>query len=415
MEKKKKKDLCIGVEFEHFAIDNESLETKTYHGKDGVGESLEEIGKMDSFMRFENDGYLLGLTADDFEISTEPAGQFEISISKKKSIKDLEKIYLDFMRKYLKVFKDKNQSLVAMGYHPNTSINDFKISPKKRYEFMFNYFKDKGTMAHNMMKGTSSVQVTIDYLNEKDFVNKYKAFTYLSPILYALFDNSYIFEKKPLETYAIRQEIWENTDLARSGVLEEAFLEDFSYEKYAEYILNNNTIFIDDEMGLRSTENKLFKEIFDPEKEGTSDIFHAISIVFPDVRLKRYIEIRMMDAVPYPLNFSIVTLIKALAYKSGNIEKILKEFKGVKFSDLDKARGEIRKKGINAKYYGKTILEWGKFLYDLAENSLDEDEKPYLKEFKKIIDEGKSPREKFKEIYEEKSLKDAVESEKINV
>lgn len=174
-------------------------------------------------MRFENDGYLLGLTADDFEISTEPAGQFEISISKKKSIKDLEKIYLDFMRKYLKVFKDKNQSLVAMGYHPNTSINDFKISPKKRYEFMFNYFKDKGTMAHNMMKGTSSVQVTIDYLNEKDFVNKYKAFTYLSPILYALFDNSYIFEKKPLETYAIRQEIWENTDLARSGVLEEAF------------------------------------------------------------------------------------------------------------------------------------------------------------------------------------------------
>lgn len=60
-------------------------------------------------------------------------------------------------------------------------------------------------------------------------------------------------------------------------------------------------------------------------------------------------------------------------------------------------------------------MEWGKFLYDLAENSLDEDEKPYLKEFKKIIDEGKSPREKFKEIYEEKSLKDAVESEKINV
>lgn len=84
---------------------------------------------------------------------------------------------------------------------------------------MYDYFKNKGTMAHNMMKGTASLQVTIDYLNEEDFKRKYFLSNVLTPIFYGLFDNTYIFEKEPLETYTIRQKIWENTDKERSGLL----------------------------------------------------------------------------------------------------------------------------------------------------------------------------------------------------
>lgn len=407
-------NLKVGIEFEHFTIDKDSLETVSYYGENGVEESLKDIQK-DGWEGYYNDGYLLGLEKSPFTISTEPAAQFELSIEAQETVSKLDKLYVEFMKQILPIFKSKNQELVAMGYHPVTKIDDIKISPKNRYTYMYNYFKKRGTHAHNMMKGTCAVQVTIDFTSEEDFIRKYRIGSALSPILYTMYDNSYIFEGEVYDKYSLRQHIWENTDLDRSGVVKSAFDPDFSYGKYADYILNNNIIFTDDNGELASTGDALFKDIFDPETHGDEEIYHAISIVFPDLRLKRYLEFRMMDAVPYPLNFSAAALIKGLMYSNESLNKLEELFKDVRYEDVQMGKLSASVDGMNGEYLGRSFVDWANQLIYLATDGLDESEAKYLDSIKVLSGVGKNPRDEFEEVYRVSGLKAAVETEEIEV
>ncbi|MDO5718233.1 MAG: glutamate-cysteine ligase family protein [Tissierellia bacterium] len=414
---KNREEKRIGIEFEHFIIDKESLKSISYYGENGVEEVLKEIEKK-GWEGYYNDDYLLGLRKEPYTISTEPAAQFELSIDAQENIDDLVKYYTSFMEELFPILDENGQTMIALGYHPVTKIDDITISPKKRYDYMYNYFKKCGetaSAAHNMMKGTCAVQVAIDYFSEEDCVNKYRVGSALSPILYAMYDNSYIFESKPYESYNLRQYIWENTDKKRSGVLPTAFDSDFSYSKYADYILNSDIIFTDNDGVLKSTEGKLFKDIFDPSIHGDDEIYHAVSIVFPDLRLKRYLEFRMMDAVPYPLNFSAAALIKGLMYSEENLNKLVDIFGGLSYEDVQEAKKSTSKFGMKAIYMGKEISEWADLLIDMAKKGLSEEEKKYLQSIEELSRKGINPRVLFKNIYEEEGLKAAVLKEKIEV
>ncbi|WP_100065385.1 glutamate-cysteine ligase family protein [Miniphocaeibacter massiliensis] len=407
-------DITIGMEIENFVIDKNTLETVSYYGKDGVGETLEYFMNK-GYEPYKEGNYVLGLQKGDISVSTEPGSQFEVAIKSNTDIERLERKYISFFNELIEYLDKKSQNLVTLGYHPNKKIEDVKILPKKRYDYMYDYFKTKGTMAHNMMKGTASLQVTIDYLNEEDFRRKYFIANMLTPILYGIFDNTYIFEKEPLETYTIRQKIWENTDKDRSGLFDIAFDKDLSYKKYAEKIIETPTIFIEKNGEYIYTKDKTFEEIIDEYGIDEGLIFHALSIVFPDVRVKTYMEFRMFDEIPYPLNFSAVALIKGLFYNENNLKEMCKIGEGTTYEEALKGKEYIQKDGINATYLGNTILEHGKFLVELASKGLDENERKYLEPLKELLKEGKTPREKFKEIYEKEGLEKAVESVTLKV
>lgn len=411
---KERKDFTIGVEMEHFVVEKDDLHTVSYYGERGVGETLEELTH-DGFKAYKEGEYVLGLEKDKITVSTEPGSQFEIAIESKCCVRKLEKEYINFFKMFLPILDEKNQMLVPLGYHPNMKIDDIKILPKERYGHMYRYFKTNGTMSHNMMKGTSSLQVTVDFENEDDFKKKYRVLNALSPVMYAMFDNAYIFEKEPLEEYNIRQKIWENTDPDRSGVFEISMDKDMSYKKYAEKILNTPIIFDEIDKETVYTGGKLFKDIFDPEKDGDEKIFHALSIVFPDIRVKRYIEIRMMDAVKYPLNFSCVALVKGLIYYDKNLDKLNEMFKDIEFEDIQKAKIETKKKGLQGEYKGEKIVNIAKKIVDMAEEVLEDEEKPYLEPLKNLMKEEKSPRDKFKEIYDRDGLEKAVKESALSL
>ncbi|MDO5041742.1 MAG: glutamate-cysteine ligase family protein, partial [Peptoniphilus sp.] len=154
----------IGAEFEHFIIYKDTLKTVSYYGEGGVGESIAEICEIFKGKPLMDDENILGFFADGFSVSTEPGSQFEVSINPKKNIADLEKAYLSFMKAVIPVFEKKNQGLICLGYHPRTKIDEIKILPKKRYGYMYEHFKSRGKMAHNMMKGSASIQIAIDYI-----------------------------------------------------------------------------------------------------------------------------------------------------------------------------------------------------------------------------------------------------------
>ncbi len=411
---KDEKDFSIGMEMEHFIIDKDTLKAVSYYGENGIESTLKELENM-GFEASREDGHILNLEKDGVFVSIEPASQFEISLDSKWDIQELEKKYIEVFKNLAELFDRKNQAIMPLGYHPVSKIDEIKILPKKRYDFMYNYFNDKGKYAHNMMKGTCSLQCSIDYSSEEDFKRKYKIASCLSPVLYTMFDNSYIFEGEPSKSRNMREVIWENTDKDRTGLYPFSFDEDLSYEKYAEHILNTPLIFSYDENGNQVyVGEKTFKEEF-KNLDDENLIFHALSIVFPDVRLKRYIEIRMMDEIKYPLNFACVSLIKGLFYDKMNLAKLEDLFKNVDYDACMKAKISAREKGLQAGYMDYKMIDLCKKIVQIAKDGLPANEIGYILPLQDLLEEGISPRDIFEKNYKENGLRQAVLEQEIKL
>lgn len=380
----------LGLEFEHFIIDKDTLQTISYYGENGVQETLHDLTEKGWVPEYEGD-YVLGLKKGDKNITLEPGSQLELSIEKQSHIEDLEKEYLKFLEDVIPILNRKNQYLITVGYHPVTKIDEIKILPKERYDHMYNYFKTKGTHAHNMMKGTASVQATIDYKDEEDYKKKFRIANALSAVFYAMFENAYYFEGEVTPIHNIRSFIWENCDKERSGIVPGALNDDFSYEKYAEYVLNRPPIFEIKDDKIISTGDKKMRDVFNPEEYTEDELSHLLTMYFPDVRTKKYIEIRMFDAVPYPLNFSVLALIKGLFYDEKNLAILYDDIKDIKMGDIEKVKKEMKAFGLGAKLGDVFLLDIGKKLVHLAKEGLSESERKYLSSLEEMLEKGVNP------------------------
>lgn len=389
---KKEDDFKIGVEFEHFVIDLDSLRTISYYGKGGVAETLKDMEKLGYDLVYEGD-HILGLKKGAKTVTLEPGSQLELSVEAVWDIKLLEKEYIEFLKDIIPLLEKKNQGLITTGYHPVTKIDEIKLLPKQRYDFMFDYFKTRGSHAHNMMKGTAALQFAMDFKSEKDYVKKFRVVNALSPVLFAIFENAYYFEGEVCAKHNIRSHIWVNCDSDRSGLVEGALEDDFGYERYAEYILNRPPIFINKDGEEIFTGRKKVREVFDPENYQVEELEHILTMFFPDVRTKGYIEIRMMDAVPYPLNFAAMALFKGLIYDEDNLEKLYKYTKDITIEDVDKAKAEMLDLGMEAKLRDKSLLEIGRYITRLSQEGLSPEEVHYLKPLGDMLAEGLNPYE----------------------
>lgn len=385
-------DFKIGIEFEHYVIDKDTFKTISYYGANGVAERLEELKALGWEGSCEGE-YILGLKKGSKTITLEPGSQLELSLDAVKNIEDIERGYLSFLEDIIPLLEKNNQGLITTGYHPATKIDEIKLLPKKRYDFMFNYFKTKGSLAHNMMKGTAALQVSIDYKSEEDYRKKFRIANALTPVLYGLFDNAYYFEGKEWEKYNIRTHIWNNCDDDRSGIVDRSLEDDFSYEKYAEYVLNRPPIFIYNGEEFVPTGDKLVKELFDPEDYKLNELEHLMTMFFPDVRTKNYIEIRMMDSIPYPLNLSAIALIKGVFYNEESLNKVYEYIKDITIQDVNRAKEDIIEKGLKGNLKDTNILEVGKKIIKVAKLGLDKEEVKYILPLEEMINNGKNPYE----------------------
>ncbi|WP_353095344.1 glutamate-cysteine ligase family protein [Tissierella praeacuta] len=397
---KKVEDFKIGIEFEHYVIDKNTLKTISYYGKNGVAETLKELEKNGWKGMYEGE-YILGLNKGNKIITLEPGSQLELSINAQKNISDIEKEYIEFMEEIIPILNNKNQGLMTTGYHPQTKINDIKLLPKKRYDFMFNYFKTKGSHAHNMMKGTAALQISIDFKDEEDYKKKFRTANGLAPVLYALFDNSFYFEGEIWNKHGLRTYIWNNCDDDRSGIVDNALTDNFSYEKYAEYILDRPPIFIFKNEEVIPTGEKKVKELFNPDDYKRDELEHLLTMFFPDVRTKKYIEIRMMDSIPYPLNFSAVALLKGIFYNEKNLDKAYEYIKDITIEDIKKSKEDVIENGLKGKLKNRTVLEIGKWLVELGKEGLSSDEVKYILPLEKMINDNKNPYEIIKEKFKD--------------
>lgn len=392
---KDEKDFKVGFEVEHFVVDKNSLETVRYEAENGIRQSLEELKDLGYEGIYEGE-YIMGLHKDGASISIEPAAQFEISLDSQNSVDKLFETYKKTMAEIIPIFDKKGQLLVEVGYQVKDKIADIPRIPKDRYKFMYEYFeKYAGPMAHNMMKGSASLQVAIDYSDEDDFRKKYFLANALAPFFYSIFDNAYIFEGEVYENHNIRQTIWENCDKDRTGIYPFSFDNDLSYEKYAKKILATPSIFIKKDGKDIATNEKTFEEIFDQDLSDEM-VFHALSIVFPDVRVKKYIEIRMPDNLPFPYNFAAVSLIKNIFYDKEVLDYAYNLLAGFTYQKAQDLKKITVLRGIQGMYEDKKIYEW---MLEII-GKIKEDRK-YIDPLKDLLEEQKTPRDIYEELYKE--------------
>ncbi len=380
----------IGAEFEHFIVHTNTGESVKYSG--GVDKILERIRS-----RFEHsvysDGYLISLYNDDYSITLEPAAQLEISIRPLGRISEIERIYNGFIDMLSPILNEFGYELARFGYQPKSRVDDLPIIPKKRYEYMDRYFKTTGTYGKNMMRGTASAQMSIDFIDEADCIAKYRLACLLGPIFALISDNSPVFDGKPYNKHMLRTYIWDNVDKARCNVFPCVFEKDFNIRAYAEYIYNSPAILITEGDETTYTGDTKIRDIYKNKLMTEENVEHIMSMFFPDSRLKQYIEIRNADCMPESYNLAYAAFIKGIF---SDISRF--DFSGITAADIDVAKKSLIENGFGGIIYGEKAYSLADRLYKAAESALDAEEKRYLSPIGDIISSRKTLKEMLKWI-----------------
>ncbi len=390
---KSNEEFLIGAELEFFLLDKNTFRAISYYEDEGVKYLLEALIGV-GFETICDGENIVGAVGKDLVISLEPGAQFEMSLYPQHSLSDLENVYIKFMKDLEPVLQKREQILYAAGYQPVSRIEEIPFIPKKRYKFMSEYLRKQGCYALNMMKGTASIQVAIDYSSEKDFAAKMLLASQLTPVLAAVFDNSPIFEGEKFEKHCLRTLIWNNCDNSRCGLIPQVFQTDFGYRKYAEYILNQVPIFINKENG--TTEyDRAFKHIFRPESNAEKQLDHIFSMCFPDVRARNFIELRMADSLPYPFNFAFIELVQKIFYDREVFAEISNLLKEINMQEVNDTKTNVINSGIHGELGGEEVISIFRKIMSLAGRGNSENfSLNHL-----IADSGKPPKDLLREGY----------------
>ena len=366
----------LGLELEHFVISSETHESLPY--ENGVEEILNELQPAygDSIL---SQNRIVGIDRKGTTITLEPAAQLELSIEACKSIQEIAEIYKLFEEMIFPILKKRNCELACLGYQPKSQIDNLALIPKSRYGFMDMHFKSTGTKGKNMMRGTASTQVSIDYEDEEDFKKKFRVANILGPLFSFICDNTTTFEGEAYEGQMLRTVIWNDVDPERSMVVAGSLDEPFGFYEYAKYIYDSPPIILTENENTIYTGFKTNSELFLSTPLSQDDIAHITSMVFPDVRLKQYIEIRMADSLPIDEALSYVAFIKGLLYNKPNLELLHELTIGIKNIDVAEAKNKLILEGNNSTIYEKPCKQWIAELFSLAESGTVGSEKFFLK------------------------------------
>ena len=302
--------LCFGVELEHFIVDVSTKEAVPYYGDCGVEVILEKLTPYYE-QKVYSEGYLIALGREEIALSLEPAAQLEVSISPKQSVEDIYAVYEQFIKEITPILEAFGYELVTTGYQPKSRVNDLELLPKTRYRFMDAYFEKIGRFGRQMMRGTAATQVSIDYYSEEDFKKKYKAAYRLRDVLGYFCSNSPYYEGDIYNGHNLRDEIWTQTDSRRVDVSPFFTDDTLSFENYADFVMHTPVI-VNKEGDKEYYDERTIGEIAKERVFSKEETAHVLSMVFPMIRAKHFLELRFADSMPIDRVLSYVIVLKGL-------------------------------------------------------------------------------------------------------
>lgn len=296
----------IGTEHEKFAYTLEDCRPLPYHGARGIKTILEELTRF-GWRPVVEDGNLIALADNEgCAITLEPAGQLELSGAPLEHVHQTCAEVSRHLDQVKTIGAELSVGFLGLGYQPKWPLQEMPWMPKPRYAIMRRYMPKKGTMGLEMMQGTCTVQVNLDFDSEAMMVQMFRISLALQPIATALFANSPFKEGKPTGYLSYRSHVWTDTDSERSGTVPFVFEEGFGFERYADYALDVPMYFVYRDGHYIDVAGQSFRDFLAgrlPDLPGQYptivDWENHLTTLFPDVRLKRFLEMRGADGGPW--------------------------------------------------------------------------------------------------------------------
>ena len=366
---KKTEDFRIGIEHEKFLFDLKTNQRINYKKILEMFSALMEFG----WKPIKEKENIIGLSKDGRNITLEPGNQIELSGAKLINIHEACAESQDYLFELNQVAKKLNIKIVSAGFDPISSLKQIPNNPKQRYQLMTRDMPEGGQLSLDMMYRTCGTQLNIDYDSEKDFIKKFKVVNSLVPISIALFANSSIVEKKNSGFLSYRSKVWQNTS---RGGLPAVFFDEMNFEKYAHFIIKSSMLFIENENTYISGKKYTFEDFINGKINEINnrlptekDLTTHLSTIFTENRLKKYIELRSMDACGWDCLCSGPAYNIGILY--GNLDETYELISKWDKNKIINAYLEAPKNGFNTQLMGKDLLHWTKLLLEISRKGLE--------------------------------------------
>ncbi len=406
---KPREDWRIGTEHEKFGYCRDTLKPIPYEGERSVKAMLEGLRDRFGWAPVEETGNIIGLTKDGANISLEPGGQLELSGAPLETIHqtcDEVNLHLDEVRT---IAREIGIRFIGLGAAPHWTHEDMPMMPKGRYRLMTDYMGRVGTHGTQMMYRTCTVQVNLDFASEADMVQKLRVALALQPVATALFANSPFFEGSLNGHKSWRSRIWRDLDADRTGMLPFAFEDGMGFERWVDYALDVPMYFVYRDGKYLDALGQSFRDFLKGELQALpgemptlSDWADHLTTIFPEARVKKYIEMRGADGGPWRRLCALPAFWVGLMYDQSALDAAWDLVKGWDAETREALRVAASVDGLAAEAGGIAMRDLAARTVEIAEaglkargcegaNGLLPDETHFLNALKETLETGETP------------------------
>ncbi|MDA1097503.1 MAG: glutamate--cysteine ligase [Proteobacteria bacterium] len=405
----------IGTEHEKFAYRRADLRRLDYDGPQGIRAMLEGLQRF-GWQPVREAGNIIALAMDGASITLEPGGQFELSGAPLENLHQTCAEVHDHLAQVKAVAEAMDVGFLGLGFDPKWRREDVPVMPKGRYNLMLGYMPTKGNLGVDMMLRSCTVQVNLDFGSEADMVEKFRIALALQPLTTALFANSPFTEGRPNGFLSFRSQVWTDTDPDRTGMLPFVFDGDMGYEAYARHALKVPMYFVYRDGRYLDARGQSFHDFMagrlpalPGEKPTLKDWEDHLTTLFPEVRLKTFLEMRGADGGPWASLCALPAMWVGLLYDQGAQDAAWDLVKHFTVEEMARIRAEVPRLGL------ATPLDRGGTLLDLAgpvlevaaaglrararPGAITGDETEYLATLQETVATGRTPAELLLESY----------------
>ncbi len=412
---KPREDWRIGTEHEKFGFRHDDLRPLEYDGPQGIAalfKGLEQFG-WQPIMEGDN---AIAMAMNGQSITLEPGGQLELSGAPLENLNQTCDEVNTHLHQVKTVAEAMGVGFIGLGFQPKWSRADIPVMPKGRYSLMRSYMPTRGDLGLDMMFRTSTVQVNLDFADERDMVEKFRVALALQPIATALFANSPFTEGQPNGFLSYRSHIWTDTDPDRTGLIPFVFDQDFGYERYAEYALDVPMYFVYRDGQYIDALGQSFRDFLTgklPALPGEiptiKDWEDHLTTLFPEVRLKQFIELRGTDGGPWRRLCALPALWVGVLYDDAACAAAWDMCKDWTQEDRAALHADVMRRGLKAEVKGRSVSDLAGDMIDIASDGLKarhrmdafgDDERHFLSAVRLVVEDGRTPAEELLEAFE---------------
>jgi len=396
----------IGTEHEKFAFARADRRRLPYDGERSIKALLDGLADQFGWERVLENGRPIALAKDRCSITLEPGGQFELSGAPLETLHQTcceVHTHLDEVRK---VAEPLGVAMLGMGFDPKWRRDDIPWMPKGRYAIMRRYMPLKGRLGLDMMLRTCTVQVNLDYSSEADMVRKFRTSLALQPVATALFANSPFTEGRPNGFLSFRANVWTDTDPDRCGDLPFVFEPGMGFGRYVDYMLDVPMYFVYRDGRYVDAAGQSFEDFMagrlpalPGELPTLSDWSDHVTTAFPEVRLKRYLEMRGADGGPWRAICALPALWVGLLYDRATLDAASAMVEDWTTEERRGLMRDVPRQGLATVFRGRPLLDVARQIVTLARQGLQRrarinwdgvDESRYLKVLEEIAATGRT-------------------------